>query len=234
MTAGIAVICCWRVVQLSRIVWTTVSTSDCSTPTKIVAFVSRRKPPTVLMRVARKPRLESCESNPFASSDCTTATTSFTTLTPVVRRSLARFLQITNRRAPARQNNASALARCAPECGSPPALSNETPAPRLQTGSTLLAANACAPGRLRQAGLAESSYRAADRRWRRISPKLAPAYQGPGRRPGRPASNRQNDRTRQLRHGPGRAESRCRPAALLTSTSATLQTGPQRTVHLGE
>src|SRR6266851_2829275 len=196
MTAGIAVICCWRVVQLSRMVWTTVSTSSASTPTKIVALVSRKKPPTVLMRVARKPRLESCESSPFASSDCTTATTSFTTLTPVVRRSLARFLQITNRRAAARQSNASAPARYGPECGSPPALSNETPAPRLQTGSTLLAANACAPGRLQQAGPAELSYRAADRRWRRISPTPAPAYQAPGQHPDTPASNRRIDHTR--------------------------------------
>src|SRR5712691_1417253 len=205
MTAGIAVICCWRVVQLSRMVWTTVSTSSASTPTKIVALVSRRNPPTVLIRVARKPRFESCESSPFASSDCTTATTSFTTFTPVVRRSLARFHQTTNLQAAVRQNSASALAQRAPECGSPPALSNETPGPRLQTGSTLLAGYACAPGLLRRAGLAESSYQAADRRWRRISPTLAPAYQGPGRRPGTPASNRRTDHRPRPRHVPRRA-----------------------------
>src|SRR5712691_6218468 len=63
-----------------------MSTSSASTPTKIVALVSRKKPPTVFIRVARKPRLESCESSPFASSDCTTATTSFTTSTPEASR----------------------------------------------------------------------------------------------------------------------------------------------------
>src|ERR1051326_3941807 len=78
ITAGIAVICCCRVVQLSRMDCTTRSTSSASTPMKIVALASRKNPPAVLMRVARKPRFESCVSRPLASSLCTTATTSFT------------------------------------------------------------------------------------------------------------------------------------------------------------